>query len=154
MRLKSIHKKENKGMIIIDIYIYIYIYNNLYIHIINRFKEHIWFFEAALSWPLSFPKVNNEQWSKNEPLQMEWKPKSNILAFIQNLVKYIILVTPCYFQYIHFLLCMEQWPSGYQITNSEPMIQNHWVTPRATLPFMFLRSIKQVPGTPRDLGLK
>lgn len=46
---------------------------------------------------------------------------------------------------------MTHWLPDYQLRACD---SNHRVTPRATLPFILLRSIKQVPGTPRDLGLK
>ena len=33
-------------------------------------------------------------------------------------------------------------------------VQNHWVAPRSTQPFIFLRSIKWVPGTPTEIVVK
>ena len=46
--------------------------------------------------------------------------KSKILAFIQNLVKYIILLAACF-----MAVSMEQWPNDYWLTNSELLIQKH-----------------------------
>ena len=58
--------------------------------------------------------------------------------------------------YILFCGIMEQWPScqgtGFPIQGSH--VQNHWVAPRLTQPFILLRSIKWVPGIFGNLVVK
>ena len=55
-----------------------------------------------------------------------------------------------------FLLSYYLWPSGqgagFPIQGSR--VQNHWVAPRSTQPFIFLRSIKWVPRISGKLVVK
>ena len=47
---------------------------------------------------------------------------------------------------------MDKWLSGVPIKRSH--VQNHWVAPRLTQPFIFLRLIKLVPGISGNLVVK
>ena len=57
-----------------------------------------------------------------------------------------------YLTYIFPIIEVVGWGAGFPIQESQ--VQNRWVVPRSTQPFILPGSIKWVPGTPQDWVVK
>ena len=101
-------------------------------------------------WPRITKKLLSLYFTKMKPTDHCWTDysNSNLVPWIQHLTSF----SP----FFPFWLHLEQWPCGYgagfPIHGSR--VQNHWVAPTSTQPFILPRSIKWVPGHSRDWGGK